>query len=114
MARGHYLGRSTVLTAASCAMTGTICFGIERLAFVAIQASPIEATRDIPRLYVLLATHTIGGTLGGALLGAVYNRRPINGMFALMPLMFLIGYGESKFQDLVDEKQRIARLRQQY
>ena len=106
--RGHLQGPSARLTALSCGIVGLVCFSAERLAFSGITRVIGTRNESIPRLYVLLASHSIAGTAAGALLGTIYQRRPINGIILCLPLMTLYGYGESKFQDLVDERKRKA------
>lgn len=113
---GHFPGRSAALTAMSCGIVATTCFGIERGTTVVLEntiaTSGVEDTA-IPRLYRLLFTHTIAGSAGGAILGTLYQKRPFNGMLLCVPLMLMVGYGESMFQDLVDEKQREAQMKKQ-
>ena len=69
--------------------------------------------KDFPRFLQLQISHVAGGLLGGALMGAAYQQRPLNGIAAFVPLMMAIGAGESIFLDMVEAKRREYEIQNQ-
>lgn len=109
--KGHPIGRTAISVAGSCALIGTACFGFERMAHVSIKAAVGEenlASSMAPSRQLLLS-HAIGGTLGGAMAGVLFQYRPIPGMLTFAPAMVVIGMGENKFQEMREERLREIR-----
>ena len=105
MYKGHLLGRTVGLTALSCAMVGTACFGAERLAAFSLRGGPLEG--ELGRSSFLMLTHACGGVVGGSLLGALYIGKPLHGIVFFVPTMTMVGFAEALFQDMVDEQKRL-------
>lgn len=114
--RGTPMGRTVGFTALSCALSGTACFGSERVASrlllrgvgldgggAAIDEKDEDNTNIRNAWELTLGSHAIGGTVGGALLGAMYGGRPGQGALFFTPLMLLIGTGEKLFEDMRNE-----------
>jgi hypothetical protein len=99
--KGTPMGRTVGLTAFSCAMTGTACFGAERCAAM---VSSKFFHHDSGAWEDVLLSHSIGGIVGGSLLGSLYKSKPIHGVAFFLPLMLLIGTGEKLFQDVREER----------
>jgi hypothetical protein len=94
--------RATALKAAgSCAIVGTALFGAERIAYVAFQPQ-IDNERRL-----VLTSHAFSGVMGGGLGGYLYQKKPMRGMFIILPVMTSIG-----FLELAWEKQRRARIKE--
>lgn len=113
--RGHYSTfRTASLTALSCALVGTACFGTERLVYHALTRMTMmqpqqptgangtkQNTADVtwPSSYVLsLVSHAVGGLLGGAYIGAAYSNRPGRGALMMAPLMMGIVVVEEQYK----------------
>mmetsp|Transcript_7747 Transcript_7747/g.10154 ORF Transcript_7747/g.10154 Transcript_7747/m.10154 type:complete len:140 (-) Transcript_7747:206-625(-) len=101
--RGHPVARTAGLTAFSCGMVGSVCFGTERLTN-ALVSDMMEGYMS--RRNKLLLTHGTAGCAGGSMLGMLYQGRSLNGIALFLPLMLLAGLGESRFQDSRDERIR--------
>mgnify|MGYP005864731443 CR=1 FL=1 len=110
MYKGHPIPRTVGLTAFSCAMVASACFGSERLAATALRGGPLE--KELGRGPFLVMTHACGGFLGGGILGYLYIQKPMHGVSFFVPIMSAIGYAESLFQDMVDE-QRALQIRKE-
>ena len=105
--KGNPLRRTIAFTAFSCALTGTACFSAERGASI---VSRHLFHRHGNQWDDVLACHSIGGAVGGAILGTLYIGKPLHGIVFFVPLMLLIGTGEKLFQDVREEQiQRITR-----
>lgn len=117
--KGHPMGRTVLLTAASCAMTSTALFTSERIATAAWRmqsVAPHSATMldnslrqtppspAVPDWEEMLTTYAMGGVLGGSMLGYLYIRRPLHGVLFFVPLMLLVGTFDKLFQDLRQER----------
>lgn len=105
MYKGHPILRTVGLTALSCAMAGSACFGTERLAAAALRGGPLE--KELGRGPFLIVTHACGGMLGGSILGFLYIQKPLHGMIFFVPIMSCVGFAESLFQDMVDERRTL-------
>lgn len=107
MFKGHPMARTVGLTAFSCAMTGTACFGAERCASVLTKR---VLQRNDNEWETVLGTHAMGGLLGGSILGGLYIGKPIHGVVFFVPFMLLVGTGEKLFYDVREERnQRLHR-----
>jgi hypothetical protein len=106
--RGHHsLLRTAGLTSFSCAMAATACFGSERLAYTAARSYLLrpEESNIAKQKYLSLATHAIGGLVGGAWVGALYIGRPLRGAFFFTPIMMVIATAEGQFAQMRHSKQ---------
>ena len=110
MYKGHPLFRTTALTAASCAMAASACFGTERLAAFFMRGGPFE--QDAGRAGFLMTTYSVGGALGGSILGAFYIGKPLHGFVFFAPIMTFIGFADSLFQDMIDEGRLFQQTKQ--
>jgi hypothetical protein len=108
--KGHRIPRTAGLTAFSCALCGTACFGSERLASASAQYF-LGSSDEYQRLNhweTTLASHFIGGNLGGAIVGGLYTGKPARGVLFFTPLTVFFGFGDVLFQDMREERlQRI-------
>ena len=105
---GTPMRRTIAFTAFSCALTGTACFSAERGATL---VSRHLFHRHGNQWEDVLVCHSIGGVVGGAILGTLYIGKPLHGVVFFVPLMLLIGTGEKLFQDVREEQiQRIKLL----
>jgi hypothetical protein len=103
MYKGHPLPRTSGLTAVSCALAGTACFGAER--FVSLAGNRLLGLdRTLGHWERTFFSHVVGGSIGGALLGALYMRRPIRGVVFFTPVMMVVALGEVLFEDLKNDK----------
>jgi hypothetical protein len=104
--KGFPMRRTVGLTALSCAMTGTACFGAERCATIVSRRLWGHLGNEWD---TVLTSHFIGGVVGGSLLGGLYIGKPVHGVVFFVPLMLLVGTGEKLFQDMREEHlQRVA------
>ena len=105
MYKGHPMARTVGLTAASCAMVGSACFATERLVAVNMRGGPLE--QELGQSSFLMLTHACGGVVGGGILGALYIGKPLHGVIFFVPVMTVVGFAESLFQDMVEERKRL-------
>lgn len=94
--KGHSIQRVAGSMALSWAMVATACLGTQRLASVAARRFLRQDDENIP---TMVATHAIGGIVGGGLSGYLYIRKPIRGMVFLTPIMLMVSLAEMKFQE---------------
>ena len=85
---GLPLRATSLKTAGSCAIVGTALFGAERLAYAALK-DRLNNERQL-----VLTSHAFAGVMGGGLNGYVYQKKPLRGMFFLLPAMLAVGYLE--------------------
>lgn len=110
MYRGTPMRRTVGLTAFSCAMTGTVCFGAERCATIVAKNAFHREDNDWDNV---LLCHWFGGLVGGSILGTLYIGKPTHGILFFTPLMMLVGTGEKLFEDAREERiQRILKQTQ--
>jgi hypothetical protein len=110
--------RSTALASVSCAMAATACCVVERAAHYAIGTAYPVASGSISSLSgsewnrssLTLVSHGVGGVVGGAFLGAMYARKPIQGMLVFGPLMVASGVGDVLYNEMRDERIEEIRL----
>jgi hypothetical protein len=114
--------RTAALTAMSCALAATACFGCERITDCTVRQILFRSSSTYrdgslsnppPPLHLFLSwehdgqvrlvTHTIGGMLGGAWLGGLYIQKPIRGALFFTPLMLMIGYGHNKLLSILSD-----------
>lgn len=100
MYRGHPMPRSVGLTALSCAMTATACFGAERCA---ASVSKNMFHHEDNHWDTVLMCHGFGGIVGGSILGSLYIGKPAHGIVFFVPVMLFIGTGEKLYADFRDE-----------
>jgi hypothetical protein len=107
--KGHPVGRTVQLTAISCALVGTACFGCERVVTVVTRtiAPPLNEA-DANSWERMLGSHVLGGLMAGSFLGAIYIQKPMQGAAFFMPFMLFCATGEKLFEDLRQEKQQQA------
>ena len=111
--KGHPIPRTAGLTALSCAMSAMACFGSERvISMAAGRFLGVDVSRT--NWESTIATHALGGATGGALLGALYLGRPTRGALFFVPIMTLVGLGESMFEDFkIDVQNREAKRKRE-
>jgi len=118
--KGFPLFKTSVSTAFSFALISTACFGMERMANIAIRQSTtlingqskidpngssiIQPTIN-PRLHY--GSHALGGILGGGMAGFLFQGKSLAGIFLLTPIMLGVG----KIEISLDEY-RTERLKQ--
>jgi hypothetical protein len=98
--RGFPLRATSLKVAGSFAMVGTALFGLERVAYAALE-DQLQSERRL-----LLTSHAFAGVMGGGLNGYLYQRKPLRGMFCFIPVM--LGFG---FLELGLEQKKQERLR---
>jgi hypothetical protein len=84
--------------AASFAMVGTACFGLERLSNVIMRQVHVENNDNEQKQMTFYASHAIGGMAGGGITAAIFQQRPIPGMILCTPLMLGIALAEQMFE----------------
>jgi hypothetical protein len=97
--RGHNVPRVTQTMAMNFAMTATACIGSQRLALAAGRTLIPLKKGETPSSKMILASHGIGGIVGGGILGALYIGKPVRGMVLLVPTMLFVGLLELRFQE---------------
>jgi hypothetical protein len=95
--------RATSLkVAGSFALVGTALFGLERIAYVAMQ-DQMESERRL-----ILTSHAFAGVFGGGLNGHLYQKKPLRGMFYFIPIMIGIAFLELGWEE--KKQQRLKTL----
>jgi hypothetical protein len=102
--RGAPIGRTVALSSLSWGMVATACFSVERLASVAFASSASDRDLDDKSAFFTpprhsIATHLVGGAVGGGFIGLLYGNKPIQGALFLTPVLGAIGFGEQLFSD---------------
>ena len=109
--RGFPLFKTSVNASVSCALVGTACFGMERVAHGLLRQSSAlldKSTDDEgPSPSLVYASHALGGFCGGGVVGFLFGGKQLAGAFLLTPLMLGIGTIEQAL-----EEYRTERLRQ--
>ena len=100
--KGHPVARTAGLTAFSCALSATACFGAERLAAVSFRL--VHLDRQWDRKQLTMASHAVAGAVGGGILGGLYLKRPARGIIFFVPLMSLVGFYELLYEDMRQER----------
>lgn len=108
--RGYPAPRASLQVSVSCALAGTACFGIERMAHILLDKLINSSAGDMDRNDIqkksLYVSHAVGGVLGGGLLGGIFQRRFISGTLLFTPLMIGAAYSDIQFQNWKQEKIR--------
>lgn len=102
--KGSSIPRTAVSVAASCALVGTACFGLERLSNVAMRQVADTVSDKDRKTMALYASHAIGGMVGGGITAALFQQRPIPGMVLCTPLMLGIALAEQAFETAKEER----------
>ncbi|KAL7527056.1 hypothetical protein ACHAWF_002022 [Thalassiosira exigua] len=119
--RGFPVFKTSMSVALSCALVSTACFGMERIAYGALNQSALlmdekytheeeiismkQSTRTSPKL--IYGSHALGGLFGGSVVGFLFRGKPLAGAFLLTPLMLGVGTFELYLNDY-----RAGRLQQ--
>ena len=98
--RGHVIPRTAGLTGLSCALSATVCVGLERVFHQTVLGD------KVPTLERTCASHVLGGFFGGALLGGLYVGKPLRGSFFFVPVMMIVGMGEYQLQGMREQLQQ--------
>jgi hypothetical protein len=115
MYKGHPMARTVGLTAFSCAVTATACFGAERCVNTLIRKGFHQDATENNSWESVLGSHAAGGTLGGSILGTLYIGKPVHGIVFFVPFMLLVGTGEKLLYDVQEEHiQRILRTENEH
>ena len=104
----HFPARTVGRTALSTAMAATACFGAERAAYAVLRRCCYDddgGGGDADPFSLRFASHCAGGLLGGALLGALFIRKPLRGAAFFTPIMLVTAAAEQKFYEVRREKQ---------
>lgn len=82
-------------------MVGTVVFGIERIAYIAMKDQIKKEKR------LLLTSHAFSGVAGGAMNGYLFHKKPRQGMLYFVPVMMGVAafemYIEQKREDRIKE-----------
>jgi hypothetical protein len=118
--RGHdSIFRTSSRTGFSCALVGTACFGMERLAYIGMTQylwndhDREELYRNTKKQYYLkLISHATGGALGGAYVGGLFTGKLVRGAAVFAPFMVFIAMTENTVmngmrQMIITEKEGI-------
>ena len=121
--KGYPAPRASIQASISCALAGTACFGIERIVHTFVLPSLLtlsmnhdgakeqaqtqtqtqaqtqtQTQMQMTKKQSLYISHTVGGIIGGGLLGGIFQRRVGSGIMLFTPLMIGAAYGEIRFQ----------------
>jgi hypothetical protein len=102
--KGSSIPRTSLSMAASFAIVGTACFGLERLSNVVMRQVNVENSDNKHEQMALYASHAIGGMVGGGITAAIFQQRPIPGMILCTPLMLGIALAELTFKAAREER----------
>ena len=109
--KGYPIPRTAGLTYLSCAMVASACFTSERIAAIYMRGGPLEQELGVASFSML--THACGGFVGGGIVGALYISKPLHGIVFFTPIMTVVGFADSLFQELLrEQKQRILAERE--
>ena len=103
--RGAPLHKTSLSVALSFALTGTACFGAERLTYNAIH---LLGPTEIDKQTKLYASHCFGGIVGGGICGGLYKGQPFAGALMFTPILLGVAYAELLREDY--KKDRIREL----
>mmetsp|Transcript_5028 Transcript_5028/g.8839 ORF Transcript_5028/g.8839 Transcript_5028/m.8839 type:complete len:153 (-) Transcript_5028:391-849(-) len=105
--RGSPVPRTAMSVAASCAMIGTACFGIERIASL-IQDRVIGPAAAGDTTHTQFYTsHAFGGLVGGGIAGYLFQRKPFGGMMLFTPVMMTFALLELTLNEYREERLRM-------
>lgn len=96
--RGFPLANIAIKSGTSCAMVGTVLFGVERLAYLAMKEQ-IDNERRL-----VLTSHAFSGVMGGGINGYLYQKKPMRGMFYFIPVMLGVGFLDLMWQQKKQER----------
>lgn len=102
--KGSSIPRTSLSMAASFAIVGTACFGLERLSYVVIRQLNVDNNDNKQNQMAFYASHAIGGMAGGGITAAIFQQRPIPGMILCTPLMLGIALAEQTFEAAREER----------
>mmetsp|Transcript_33351 Transcript_33351/g.73120 ORF Transcript_33351/g.73120 Transcript_33351/m.73120 type:complete len:166 (-) Transcript_33351:247-744(-) len=102
--QGSPIGRTALSVSASCALTGTACFGTERIADNAIRLLAGNSAKPVDETTRIYAAHAIGGGIGGGIAGGLFQGRVLSGALLFMPIMLSIAYGEISAEEYRQER----------
>lgn len=86
-------------------MAATACFGSERIVQTVLLKDSSFAGK--------MASHAIGGVMGGAVLGLLYQQRPLRGALFFAPIMMAVAVAEDSFeqgiQQMMENKRDVSK-----
>ena len=106
--KGSPIGRTALSVSASCALTGTACFGSERVADNAIRllAEHSIISTGMDETTKIYASHAIGGGIGGGIAGGLFQGRIMSGVLLFTPIMLSVAYAELSAKEYRQERLR--------
>lgn len=117
--KGFPIAKTSLSASLSCALVSTACFSMERLAFgIITHVTPLaemiteedkagsSSIKLATHSTVIYSSHALGGVLGGAISGFLFQGNPFSGAFLLTPLMLCAGKMELSLADYKAERLR--------
>mmetsp|Transcript_4417 Transcript_4417/g.8516 ORF Transcript_4417/g.8516 Transcript_4417/m.8516 type:complete len:162 (-) Transcript_4417:2871-3356(-) len=123
--KGLPLSQTTISMAASFALVSTSCYIPERIFYnVSFYVLPRKendhglyslsagsgSRREISRI---VASHAMGGVVGGGITGFLFKGKPLQGILLLSPIMICVAYGEIRLQEYKRERIKALNMHQQ-